>query len=311
MNPNLGTRLHPEQKHPGLVEPGHYAAAEKPPLRMSSRPIGVILKEAKRLSAEDTERILSFQQECGLRFGDTGMALGVLSQQDIDFALARQFDYPYLLQGDSEVSPELIAAYDPFNAQIEALRLLRSQLMLRCFDREPRHKVLTITSAARGEGRSFLTANLAVMFSQLGQRTLLIDADMRNPRQHNLFGLVNRSGLSSILSGRSGRESIRRIPALIDLSVLPSGTIPPNPQELLARGTFHQLLCELSQDFGVILIDTPASEEYADAQSVAARAGAALVVTRKDISKVRAVRNLVESLSHTQVDVVGTVLNEF
>ncbi|MDP3844417.1 MAG: chain length determinant protein tyrosine kinase EpsG [Oxalobacteraceae bacterium] len=277
----------------------------------SHRSIGAILIEAGRLSADNAEKILRLQREHGQRFGETAVGLGLLTQADVELGLSRQFDFPYLLKGQSQASHELVAAYDPFSTQVEALRALRSQLMLRWFDSAEKHTSLAITSPERNEGRSFLAANLAVVFSQLGERTLLIDADMRNPRQHALFGLPNRNGLSAILSGRSNIDAITRIPSMIDLSVLSAGVVPPNPQELLARPVFQQLLQELERRYDVILIDTPATDVCADAQSVAIRTGAALVVARKNVSRIRAVHNLVDSMKQSRVCVVGSVLNEF
>jgi len=210
----------------------------------NDRSIGAILIDAGRLKPESAEKILRLQRDEGLRFGDAATRLGLLKQSDIDFALARQFDYPYLLRGQSLVSEELVAAYSPFTPQVEALRALRSQLMLRWFDTDPAHKALAVVSAERREGRSFIAGNLAIVFSQLGEHTLLIDADMRNPCQHTLFGLENRAGLSAVLSGRGGPDTIQRIPSLLDLSVLTAGAQPPNPSELLSRPLFSQLLHE-------------------------------------------------------------------
>lgn len=292
--------------------PGNVAEdAGKNTSRMPHRSIGEILVDAGRLSVDDAEKILCLQHERGQSFGETAIGLGLLTQADIELGLARQFDFPYLLEGQSAVSQELIAAYDPFSVQAEALRALRGQLMQRWFDSAGRHTALAITSAERNEGRSFLTANLAVVFSQLGERTLVIDANMRNPRQHALFGLSNSNGLSAVLSGRSNIDAIARVPSLLDLSVLPAGAIPPNPQELLSRPIFQQLLRELGTRYDVILIDTPATDLCADAQSVAARAGAALVIARKNASHIRSMTNLVDSMRQAGAVVVGATLNEF
>jgi receptor protein-tyrosine kinase len=277
--------------------------------KRGERSIGAILIDAGRLTPQDAERILRLQREQGLRFGDAAMQLGVLTEADIAFALSLQFDYPYLLRGQSAVSEDLVAAYVPFSPQVEALRALRSQLMLRWFD--PERKALAVVSAGRNEGRSFIAANLAVVFSQLGEHTLLIDADMRNPSQHKLFGLENRAGLSSLLAGRCGSEAIQRIPALLDLSVLPAGPPPPNPSELLARALFSEFLQELRKEFDVILLDTPASAETGDAQTITMRAGAALIVVRKNTTRLWQVRGIADNTNHTSSIVVGTVLNEF
>ena len=279
--------------------------------KRGERAIGAILIDAGRLKPEDAERILRLQREKGLRFGDAAIPLGLLTQADIEFALSRQFDYPYLLRGQSDVSEDLIAAYAPFSPQVETLRALRSQLMVRWFDTDPARKALAVVSAARNEGRSFIAANLAVVFSQLGEHTLLIDADLRNPCQHKLFSLDNRAGLSAVLSGRAGPEAIQRIPALRDFSVLPAGALPPNPLELLARPLFPQLLQELANEFDVIILDSPAAAEYADAQTLAERAGAALIVARRNATRISQVRSVIDGLSQGRTTVVGTVLNEF
>jgi chain length determinant protein tyrosine kinase EpsG len=288
---------------PGLLR----SAAPKRP----DRSIGAVLVSAGRLRPEDAQQILRLQSEKGLRFGDAGKALGLLSHADIEFALSRQFDYSYLRRGESRVSEEVIAAYEPFSPKVDSLRALRSQLMLRWFDYEPARKALAIVSAARGEGRSFIAANLAVLFAQLGKRTLLIDADMRNPRQHELFGLDNRAGLAAVLSGRAGPETVQSIPSLHHLSVLPAGNPPPNPLELLARPVFAELLHQLALQLDVILLDSPAAAETADAQALAVRASAALIVARINATRLWRVQGVSDNVSQVKATIVGTVLNDF
>jgi protein-tyrosine kinase len=275
------------------------------------RLIGAILVEAGRLTPEDAERILRLQRDQDLRFGDAGTRLGLLTHADIEFALSQQFSHPYLLRGESKVSEELVAAYQPLSQPSEALRSLRNQLMTRWFDGNRADKTLAIISAERKEGRSFLAANLAVVFSQLGAATLLIDADMRNSRQHALFGLDNRAGLSALLSGRAGLDAIQRIPGLSDLAVLPAGAQPPNPDELLARALFPKMLEELERKFDVILLDSPAAALYAEAQTVAVRADAALIVARKNAARMWQVRGVSDTVSQASTTIVGAVLNDF
>jgi len=287
------------------------APAGSPALKRFDHLIGGILIDAGRLKLEDAERILHLQREQGLLFGDAALKLGLLTEADIQFALSRQFNYPYLVRGESKVSEDLIAAYARAGPQLEALRALRSQLMLRWFDNDPTRKALAIVSGERREGRSYIAANLAVVFSQLGQHTLLIDADMRNPSQHNLFGLDNSGGLSEALSGRGGPVTIRHISGLPELWVLPSGASPPNPLELLARPRFPQLLAELGQKFDVILLDSPAATDHADAQTLAVRAGAALIVARKNATRMWQVRGVSDSVAQGNATIVGTVLNDF
>ena len=279
------------------------------PATGAGRPMGVILVEAGRLAEVDVERIVQFQRERGARFGEAGVALGLLTDDDVRFALSVQFGYPYLSR-ESTLSRELVAAYEPSSRSVEQLRALRSQLMLRWFGIGSDRRGLAIVSASPMEGRSYIAANLAIVFSQLGERTLLIDADMRSPRQHHLFNLGRRVGLSDMLVGRAGPEAVVSIPSLQDLSVLPAGAIPPNPQELLGRQEFSRLLQSLGQDFSVIIIDTPSAGECADAHTVAVRAGAALMVARQNKSSVPQISKFAQGLREFGVTLVGSVLND-
>lgn len=275
------------------------------------RTVGAILVDSGKLPPEDIEAVLRLQKEEGLRFGDAAVKLGMLTPEDVQYALARQFDYPYLTDGDEAVSDELVAAYRPYSPQVEALRALRSQLMLRWFTGADERKALAVVSPGAGEGRSYLAANLALVFSQLGERTLLIDADMRHPKQHTLFKLENRSGLSSILANRSTASEVRRIPAFVDLSVIPGGPPPPNPQELLSRPLFGKFLAVIGHEYDAIIIDTPAAVDYADAQAIAVATRGALLLTRKNHTPLRRTGQLWNGLAHYGVAMVGAVLNDF
>ena len=278
----------------------------------ANRSIGAILMDSGVLSPEDAERILLLQKEQGLRFGEAAVRLGLLTEADIQYALSRQFSYAYLRTvGDRKpLSDELVAAYHPFSPRVEELRAIRSQLMLRWFDKSEQRQVLAIVGTDRGEGRSALAANLAVVFSQLGERTLLIDGDLRNPRQHDLFLLQNKVGLSTVLSGRSRDEAIIRITDLTGLYVLPAGPTPPNPLELLSRLNFDEFLIHVRASFDVVIFDTPALTSGEDGAMIAVRTGAALAVARSGHTRVSAFNDMVQGLMHAGVAVVGSVLND-
>jgi len=278
----------------------------------ANRSIGAILMDSGVLSPEDAERILMFQKEHGVRFGEAAIRLGLLSEADIQFALSRQFSYAYLrTMGDKKpLSEELVAAYQPFSPRVEQLRAIRSQLMLRWFDKAEQRQVLTIVGTEPEEGRSYLAANLAVVFSQLGERTLLIDADMRRPRQHELFLLQNKVGLSTVLSGRSRDEAIIRITDLAGLFVLPAGPVPPNPLELLSRLNFDEFLIHVRASFDMVIIDTPALSTGEDAAMISVRNGAVLTVARNGETRVASFNDMVQGLMNAGVAVVGSVLNE-
>jgi protein-tyrosine kinase len=278
------------------------------PTPEAAKPIGALLVEAGALELQDVPRILEYQKKSELMFGEAGMAMGLLDEEDIRRALALQFGHAYL-SPDSGLGSELIAATDPDSDAVEHLRVLRSQLMLRWFENDARQAALAVVSPGPCEGRSYIAANLAVLFSQLGKRTLLVDADLRRPRQHEIFGIAGHMGLSTVLSGRAGWEAVCEIKALPGLWVLPAGAVPPNPQELLARPGFARLVQALRASYEVILIDTPAGTMWADAGTIAARAGAALMLACRDATSVPRVASLADDLRQFGVTIVGAVLN--
>lgn len=275
------------------------------------RRIGSILAEEGRLDAADIQRVMQLQHMEGLRFGDAALRLGLINIDDLHGAIAKQYNLPHLLPGKDSFSDELVIAQDPFNPRAEELRGLRTQLLIRWSRAGVKHRVLAIVSPGAGEGRSYVAANLAVAFSQLGERTLLIDADLRNPRQHQIFNISDRVGLSAVLSGRAGRSAIASVPEFGALSLLPAGARPPNPQELLAGLGLGVLLHELRNEFDVILIDTAPARAYADAQAVAFRAGNALVVARKDTTRLADTKTVIRELGDMGAHIVGTVFNSF
>jgi chain length determinant protein tyrosine kinase EpsG len=288
--------------------PGFQADAGLSLPRQGNAPIGALLVDIGRLSLANADRIHARQLVTGQLYGETGIELGLLVPQDVRLALAMQFGH-VILPRDCALARELVAAWEPQSPAVEHLRSLRSQLMLRWFENDARHAALAVVSPGRSEGRSYLTANLAALFSQLGKSTLVIDADLRHPRQHRLFGVPGRIGLSSVLAGRAGPDVCVPVAELPGLSVLPAGTVPPNPQELLARNALSHLLSALRSSYEVILVDTPAFCGCADAATVASRAGAALVVASRDASSVRGLSEVTGSLREFGVTLVGAVLN--
>ncbi|MFD2366076.1 chain length determinant protein tyrosine kinase EpsG [Pseudoduganella sp. GCM10020061] len=287
----------------------HQVAMQPAPDPRVDSSIGGLLLESGKITPEDAERVLRMQKELGIRFGEAAQRLGLVTTADIDQAIARQFDYPYLQPGEGKLSDKLVAAYQPFSVQVEALRALRSQLMLRWFARG--HRSLVVVGAQSGDGTSMFVANLAVAFSQLGENTLLVDANLREPRQHEIFDLGSSPGLSEILSGRAGLEAIRKIDSLVSLSVLGAGTVPPNPQELLSRTNFAQFNEDVGRLYDVVLYDGAALSLGSDAVSVAMRAQGVVLVTRKNHTRLEEINRVTDQLMHSGAQVLGAVMVEF
>ncbi|MDO9149914.1 MAG: chain length determinant protein tyrosine kinase EpsG [Methylotenera sp.] len=277
------------------------------PARESS--IGKLLLHLGKITPTDAENILLAQQKQGLRFGDAAIKLGLITEADIRQVLALQFDYPYLQAGHGNYSNKLVAAYQPFTQQVETLRALRSQLMMRWFSEG--YKSIAIVSASAEEGSSYLAANLAIVFSQLGEKTLLVDANLRSPSQHTIFKLKENRGLSDILAGRASLDIATKVDAFVDLSVLGAGTLPPNPQELLSRATFTSFMNQAIAQYDVVLVDSTPAANTADAQATVARCGGALLVLKLNHTRITDLSAMRDQLSLTGAQVVGAVINDF
>jgi protein-tyrosine kinase len=289
------------------TEGKHAPAAMVPVGRDTS--MGRILLDMGKLTPEDAERVVRLAKDEGMRFGEAAQQLGLITQADIQQVLAHQFDYPYLHHGQGKYPVELVAAFQPFSAHVETLRAVRSQLMLRWFSSQ--RKSLAIASVNMGEGASFIAANLAVVFSQLGEHTLLVDANLRQPRQHNIFHLEGRQGLSDVLAGRADQDAISKVEYFVDLSLLPAGTLPPNPQELVSRTSFNELTHQLSGKFDVILYDVPAFSTAADAFAISACAEGVLLVVRKNHTRLADINAIKEQLMQSGTEVVGSLMVDF
>jgi protein-tyrosine kinase len=273
--------------------------------------IGSILTEEGKLDSAHIGQVLRLQQDRhGLRFGEAALSLGLINREDLNMALAKQYDFPcQRLNGNSAVHADLIAFRNSLHPSVERLRALRTRLLVRWSGLGNEPRALAIVSPGSCEGRSFVSANLAVLFAQLGMRTLLIDADLRAPRQYRIFDIPDRIGLSSVLSGRAAGEI--PLPAFGPLSVMPAGAPPPNPQELLLRPALASSLELASAQYDVVLIDTPPARDSADAYSVAFCAGSALILARTNHTRVGETAAVARDLAETGALVVGAVLTAF
>ena len=278
---------------------------------VADRSIGSIIAETRHLTADQVEKVLQHQRAKGIRFGEAAIALGYASADDVLFALSQQFHYPYAAESQRKANPELVALNQPFGVQAESFRAIRSQIMMRLFNEGQERCALAVVSPDSGDGKSFFSANLAITLAQLGGRTLLVDADMRGPRQHQVFGIPNNAGLSGILSGRAEAKVIQQVPGVPSLFVLPVGITPPNPLELVERPAFGLLIRELLAKFDHVVVDTPAAQYGSDCAVIAARCGAALVMARQHKSRVARLEELVSNLAETPAKLAGVIFNEF
>lgn len=291
------------------ADTGHVMTEEG--TNVADRSIGSIIAETRNLSADQVEKVLAHQKAKGIRFGEAAIALGYASNDDVLFALSQQFHYPYAAEDRRKANPELVALNQPFGVQAESFRAIRSQIMMRLFNEGQDRRAIAVVSPDSGDGKTFFSANLAVTLAQLGGRTLLVDADMRGPRQHAVFGIDNSAGLSGILSGRAESKVIQQVVGVPSLFVLPVGITPPNPLELVERPAFGLLIRELLSKFDHVVVDTPAAQYGSDCAVIAARCGAALVVARQGKAQVISLQELVANLAETPAKLAGVIVNEF
>jgi chain length determinant protein tyrosine kinase EpsG len=278
-------------------------------VRRGERRIGRILVEAGRLGEKDAGRVLEFAGERGLLFGEAARQMGLVKSKDVRFALAEQFSFPHLAEDDDSLSRDVVAAYDPSHPLSEQLRGMRARILSLASDGKRKSAVMAIVSSDRGDGRSFVAANLAVTLAQTGLRTLLIDADLRNPGQHGYFKLSNRKGLSTVLSSRAGAEATQSVARFPNLKVLTAGPRPPNSLELLENPQFELLLGGADATFSAVVIDTSAGAEGADASLIARRAGAAVLVSRSNHTRAGTSSKFLKSLTAERAKLIGVVFN--
>ena len=201
----------------------------------------------------------------------------------------------------------LIGAGAPANF-IESIRSVRTSLIFS--SAEEGCRMVLVTSTAPAEGKSCVSANLAISLAQLGLRTLLVDADLRRPQQHRFFAADVEPGLSNVIVNDAEEHAVIRTTPVQGLSFLPAGTSPPNPIELLGSSRFEQLTASLRDQFDWIVFDTPPVLPIADALVTAKIAGNAVFVIGADSTSRRVAADALEQLSHSGARVLGAVLNK-
>lgn len=202
----------------------------------------------------------------------------------------------------------LLAVTDAADPAVEALRSLRTSLHFAML--EAKNNILAISGPRPGVGKTFVSSNLAGVIAQAGQRVLVVDADMRKGTLHKLLGVSNQNGLSDVLGGKLTLESaIHELPGLSNMHYMVRGDIPPNPAELLMHPRFQQILEALSQQYDLVIVDTPPILAVTDAALVSAHAGSTLLVTRFGINQAKEILLTMQRFEQNGVQVKGAIFN--
>lgn len=195
----------------------------------------------------------------------------------------------------------------PKSITAESYRSLRTNIQYSSIDKQV--KTLVVTSSNAGEGKSTVAGNLAYTFFQSGKRVLIIDCDLRKPSLHRKFNVSNEVGLTDVLVGTS---ELNKVMKKIDdnLYLLTTGTLPPNPAEIIGSNTMENFLDECKINFDYIILDTPPLLPVTDSKLLAIKADATVLVVRSEISKLKHVSQAFKELGKVNANVIGTILND-
>jgi len=208
----------------------------------------------------------------------------------------------------SKEAVELVTQTRPQSQMAESYRALRTSLLLSSLGSPP--KIILITSALPQEGKSTTCINTSIVLAQKGTRVLLVDADLRRPSIHKTLGMGPRTGLSNVLTGSASlQQAIVRSSILPSLYILPAGTPPPNPAELLASSNMKDVLAELREEYDHIVVDSPPTLSVTDAVVMSTRADAVILVIRCGQTTKQALRRSRDLLLQVNARVCGVLLN--
>jgi protein-tyrosine kinase len=284
-----------------------------------------------KLSNDAVESINELMRSLHLRFADAAVHTGVITQDQLDEALEwirrravqqsgglieevlrrnvlRRRELVLWEGSKLRPSEALIMAHDLGHPRSESIRSLSSELLMRT--RNMGGGIIALLSPCAAEGRSQLAAELAIAFAQLGRRTLLVDADLRRPRQHVLFGAENDSGLAQALVD-GGAVHLHGIEGLPQMALLTSGVRPPDPLELLSGTRFEQLTIEWRRNFEYVVMDTPPAAESSDAIAVAGAVGNVLMLSRANVTPFSALKEMSRKLATSHARTLGAVIGRF
>jgi Mrp family chromosome partitioning ATPase len=276
-----------------------------------ARSIGSLLRERCGLDDDQIAVIRSHQEAHRMLFGEAARALGLVQAADLAAALADQRRDAALL--DPAKAPSAPARRGDVPAQ-DGLAVFRD-LHARLMESVPRPdsgydvgRAIAVVSPDQGDGRSYVTANLAVAASQMGLRTLLVDADLRAPSQHEAFGLEMAKGLASLLRGNLEHDLLRPVPGVPGLRVLTAGATLRHSMPLLRREVLRQFVRAAAKHFDIVLVDTPSGLAGPEAIEVARHCDAVVAVGRRGKTSIASMDALLQ-LAGSPTRVAGVVMN--
>lgn len=205
-------------------------------------------------------------------------------------------------------SVNLITLFNKTSPISEQYRTIRTNIQFAAAGKEP-IKTIVVTSASQGDGKSTTAANLAVVFANAGQRTLIVDADMRRSTVHKTFKVSNAQGLTNYLTGNAELEQVVQSTSVENLDIISGGTKAPNPSELLVSDMMNHFLDRVRDLYDIIILDMPPVIAVTDAQIMAAQADGTILVIREGVTDKELLLKAKELLSLASAKVLGVVYN--
>lgn len=271
--------------------------------------LGSLLVKDGIINQSQVGSILARARKERVPFGQAAVSSGIVSSAELNRVIGIQFRHQLAQRGQSRISGEVITAFRNDHRVVEEMRALRSQLMLQWLTTDSKHnRTLAVVSPHKGDGRSFLSANLATAFAQAGHHTLLIDGDLRRPRLHRLFGLNNRAGFSTVLAGREKDSFVYRLHDVPGLSIMAAGGIPPNPTELLSPSGLADLFALCARKYQIVIVDTPAASSGSDAALIASQASGYIALTRSGKTAYTALQQMTREYAAMGANLVGSIM---
>ncbi len=238
----------------------------------------------------------------------------IKSSSDVERVLAMPVlgmipqDSDLTARNDRRKGLKVLDSLDPEDTRAEAFRSLRTNVTF--VGAEKTLQYIAITSPSPGEGKSTIASNLAATLGMGGNKTLLIDGDLRRPLLHHAFGLVQEPGLTDVLIGRADSKEAIRPGVAQNLDLLPSGPTPPNPSELLGSDSMHALINELRREYDYIIFDTPPVLPVTDAAVISSNSDATIMVIRAGSTEEQAAQRALAQLKRVHARLAGAVLND-
>jgi protein-tyrosine kinase len=267
--------------------------------------IGNLLLETGALSDSDVQRVLDRQSQTGELFGESAVALGLISESDLQSAIGQQQRFFALPNGSKAIDPLVIAAFDPNDPLSLQVRRLRREITRRANESGDRPlRTLALLGFKANSERSLIVANLGVAFAQAGYRTLIVDAVLDSPQHHALFRVSNRSGVSTILSSEVDLNSVVQPTSFPSLTLMAAGPAVPNASELFDRQRLARRLQPLTDIYDIIILEVGGEVALAASDG----SDAMIMLARKGASDMREVRHVTEALSTSKTMLLGSVL---